>query len=51
MNLKKTLPIIYFVSGLGVSCNIDSALCYFSGSLLMLFACLVWIKHAELRLN
>ena len=47
MNLNKALPSLYFCSGLGMICNIDSTLCFFLGSLLMLFACIIWIKRVE----
>jgi hypothetical protein len=47
MYLKKALPSLCFFSGLGLTCNIDSALDYFSGSLLMLLACIIWIKRAD----
>ena len=47
MNLTKALPVVYFISGLGIAYNLDSALGFFSGSLLMLFACLTWLKRLE----
>lgn len=47
MNLNKALPGLYLCSGLGITCNLDSALCFFSGTFLMLLACMIWIKRAE----
>ena len=47
MNLTKALPVVYFISGLGIALTLDTALGIFSGSLLMLFACLTWIKRME----
>ena len=49
MNINKVLPGIYFCSGLAITFNIDSALGYFSGNLLMLIACMIWLKRAEAR--
>ena len=48
MYLKTVLPSLCFCGGLGlITCNINSALDYFSGSLLMLLACIIWIKRAD----
>jgi hypothetical protein len=49
MNIHKALPGLYFCSGLAIAFNIDSALGYFSGNLLMLIACIIWFKRAESR--
>jgi len=49
MTINKALPYVYFIIGLGIASNIDSALSFFSGSLIMLFACLTIIKRLEHR--
>ena len=47
MYLNKFLPYLYALCGLGMVCNIDSTLGYYSGLLLMLIACLIWTKQLE----
>jgi len=47
MILRNVLPIIYSVSGLGMACNFNSPLCFYSGILLMLVACLIWERRLE----
>jgi hypothetical protein len=47
MYLNKALPSLCFCSGLAISCTTDSALSFLPGSLLMLAACIIWIKRAE----
>jgi hypothetical protein len=47
MTLRKIIPCVIFIGGLVVACDYDSALCFFPGILLMLFACLLWLKRLE----
>ena len=47
MTLKNSLPFGIFLCGLGNACDYDSALNFFPGILLMLFACLLWLKRLE----
>lgn len=44
---NKFLPYVFALCGLGMVCKIDSPLAYYSGLLLMLIACLIWIKQLE----
>ena len=45
--MNKAIPYVCSGTGLVMICNINSALCYFTGAFLMLFACLIWIKRLE----
>jgi len=47
MILRNVQPIIYFISGLVLTCNFNSSLSFYSGILLMLIACLIWERHLE----
>jgi hypothetical protein len=47
MILSKALPYVCFICGLGTACSIDSALSFYPGILLMLSACMIWIRRLE----
>jgi hypothetical protein len=47
MTTKKVFPYIYFICGLASACDYDSALSFYPGILLMLVACLIWIRQLE----
>jgi hypothetical protein len=49
MTLKKALPYTCFIFGLVSACDYDYALSFYPGILLMLVACLIWIKQLEPR--
>ena len=49
MWLNKALPCVFAVTGLGIACIFDSLLGFESGLLLMLIACLIWMKRLEHR--
>jgi hypothetical protein len=49
MSLNEALPYVFATSGLGMACNIDSLLSFHSGILLLLIACLIWIRQLEYR--
>jgi len=49
MILRNILPIFYSICGLGLACNFNSSLCFYSGILLMLVACLIWEQRLENR--
>jgi len=47
MILRNVQPLVYLISGLGMTCNFNSSLCFYSGILLMLIACLIWERRLE----
>jgi len=47
MTLKNALPFVIFLCGLANACDYDSSLNFFPGILLMLLACLIWLKRLE----
>ena len=47
MRLKKALPFLCFICGLVSAYNFDSALSFYPGILLMLIACIIWMKRLE----
>jgi hypothetical protein len=47
MRLNKFLPYVYAISGAYMASNLDSLLAFHAGVLLMLVACLIWIKQLE----
>ena len=49
MWLNKALPCVFAITGLGIACIFDSLLGFESGLLLMLIACLIWMKRLEHR--
>jgi len=49
MSLHNFLPLVYFISGLVMTCNFNSPLSFYPGILLMLIACLIWERHLENR--
>jgi hypothetical protein len=51
MTIKWAFPYIFFICGLGGASDYDSALSFYSGILLMLVACLIWIKQLEIPDN
>jgi len=49
MRLNRALPYIFALTGLGMASNLDSPLGFDSGLLLMLIACLIWMRQMEHR--
>ena len=50
--LKRTvIPYVYFISGLGFLSYFGSELSFLLGSLLVLVACLMWLRRLEHRHN
>jgi len=47
MTLHNFQPLVYFISGLVMTCNFNSSLSFYSGILLMLIACLIWERRLE----
>jgi hypothetical protein len=47
MILKRALPFLCFICGLAGAYNIDSAPSFYPGILLMLIACIIWMKRLE----
>lgn len=45
--MNKAIPYVYSICGLGLVCNFESLLSYCSGILLMLVACLIWMRRQE----
>jgi len=47
MTLRNVQPVTCFISGVVLTCNLNSSLSFYSGILLMLIACLIWQRHLE----
>jgi hypothetical protein len=45
--LSNILPFVYFMGGLGLTCNFNSSLCFHSGNVFTLLACLIWARRLE----
>lgn len=45
MNWHNALPFLFILSGLGLASNTASPLSFNVGILLMLIACLIWMKR------
>lgn len=44
---RNVIPYVCFFCGLGAASNFDSAVSFYSGSLLMLLACMAWLKQLD----
>jgi hypothetical protein len=51
MHQSTAISWVYFVGGLGFLSNFGSVLSYLFGSLLMLVACLTWLRQLEHQHN
>jgi hypothetical protein len=49
MSLTRFLPYVLTLTGLGLASNIDNPLSYNSGFVLLLLACLIWIRRLDHR--
>jgi len=49
MILRNALPFTCIISGLCLAFNLDLSLSFYTGILLMLIACLIWLKRLEER--